>query len=81
MKDIEEMVQELFGRYFVLKEFNHSYITLIPKNSCPSNLSDFRLISMCNVIYKVILKILVNRLQSFMDGWMTPFQNAFISGR
>ena len=41
----------------------------------------FRPISLCNVIYKVISKLLVSRLRPFMDSHITPFQNAFIQGR
>ena len=41
----------------------------------------FRPISLCNVIYKVISKLLVNRLKPFMDSFITPYQNAFFQGR
>ena len=41
----------------------------------------FRPISHCNVIYKVISKILVNRLKPIMDNLISPFLNAFIKGR
>ena len=38
-------------------------------------------ISLCNVIYKVISKILVNRLKPLMNDLIIPYQNAFIKGR
>ena len=41
----------------------------------------FRPISLCNVIYKVISKPLVNRLKPFMDSIITPYQNAVFQGR
>ena len=41
----------------------------------------FRPISLYNVIYKVISKLLVNRLKPFMDSIITPYQNAFFQGR
>ena len=47
----------------------------------PEEVSHFRLISLCNVIYKVISKIMVNRLKPLMARLITPFQNAFIRGR
>ena len=43
-------------------------------------MSQFRPISLCNVTYKIISKILVNRLKPLMDNLITPFQNAFIQG-
>lgn len=45
------------------------------------NVIHFRPISQCNVIYKVISKLLVNRLKPFMDSIIIPYQNALIQGR
>ena len=44
-------------------------------------MNHFRPITLCNVIYKIISKLLVNHLKPFMDSLITPFQNAFIKGR
>ena len=65
----------------LLKTLNHTYITLIPKVSFPDDVTNFRPIILCNIVYKVISKILVNRLKPFLDNVITPFQNAFIHGR
>lgn len=65
----------------LFKPLNHTFITLIPKVSFLDQVSHFRPISLCNVIYKVISKILVNRLKPIMDSLIIPFQNAFIKGR
>lgn len=44
-------------------------------------MKDFRPIGLCNTVYKIISKILANRLQPFMDLIIAPNQNAFIRGR
>ena len=56
-------------------------IVLIPKMDQPSRLKEFRPISLCNVVYKVITKVLVNRLRPFLDELIGPLQGSFIPGR
>ena len=54
---------------------------MIPKNKCPQTLSEFRPIALCNVLYKIISKILVFRLKSSLDKIVSDSQAAFIPGR
>ncbi|KAK1662152.1 hypothetical protein QYE76_050311 [Lolium multiflorum] len=60
---------------------NNSTIVLIPKTKNPSELKDFRPISLCNVLYKIIAKCIINRLRPCLSDIVSPEQSAFIKGR
>ena len=79
--DVISTIQAFFHLGYLLKSLNHTFLSLIPKVACPEEFSQFRPISLCNVAYKIISKVLVNRLKPIMDSLITPFQNAFIQGR
>jgi hypothetical protein len=63
---ISKSVLEFFNNGLLLKQLNHALIALIPKGSHASFVSDYRPISCCNVVYKVISKILANRLSTVL---------------
>ena len=62
-------------------EINHTFITLIPKVKSPERISEFRPISLCNVIYKLVSKVLANRLQWLLPDIILENQSAFQAGR
>ncbi|XP_038996334.1 uncharacterized protein LOC120120892 [Hibiscus syriacus] len=61
--------------------FNSTIIALIPKIQNPSKVKDYRPISCCVVIYKIIKKILVKRLSLLLPDLITLNQTAFVKGR
>lgn len=80
-KDIVDSVQSFFHSGRMLKELNHTFITLIRKNPNPQGVGDFRPISLCNVLYKLVTKILVNWLREVMGDLISQFQNGFVPSR
>lgn len=65
----------------VFNEVNHTYIALIRKIKDPIKASDFRPISLCNVLYKIISKPLANRLKLILLDIISPNQRAFVPAR
>ncbi|GFS36124.1 hypothetical protein Acr_00g0044230 [Actinidia rufa] len=65
----------------ILKQLNHAVIALVPKTASASRVEEFRPIACCNVIYKVISKILAARLSPILESLIDPGQSAFVPNR
>jgi len=63
------------------EQINVINVALIPKVKKPTLVLKFRPISLCNVIYKLISKVLANRLKEVLPHIMSANQNAFIPRR
>ena len=68
-KDVTSMVLNALNSGVVHESLNPTFISLIPKIKNPKKVSDFRPISLCNVVYKLISKVLVNRLKKSCQMW------------
>jgi hypothetical protein len=60
---------------------NATFFALIPKKNDAMNIKDFRLISLIGSVYKLLSKVLANRLKEVLDDVISESQNAFVSGR
>ncbi|GAU49866.1 hypothetical protein TSUD_366220 [Trifolium subterraneum] len=60
---------------------NDTNICLIPKCDNPTSMKDLRPISLCNVLYKMISKVLANRLKCCLDKCVSQEQSTFVEGR
>jgi hypothetical protein len=79
--DVIKAVKDFFVTSQMPVRVKDIAIILIPKKDEPELLKDFRLTSLCNVIYKVVSKCLVNRLRPMLQDIIGPMQSAFVPGR
>jgi hypothetical protein len=60
--------------------WNDTVVVLVPKVQNPEKLKDLRLISLCTAVYKIISKVLSNRLKGILSDIISPRQSAFVPG-
>ncbi|KAL0445474.1 UNVERIFIED_CONTAM: hypothetical protein Slati_1675300 [Sesamum latifolium] len=80
-EEVTRAIMEFFVTSRILKQVNSTLISLIPKVNTPTVVAKFRPISCCNVLYKVITKIPVQRMRGILEKLISPSQNAFVPGR
>nr|GFC80304.1 RNA-directed DNA polymerase, eukaryota, reverse transcriptase zinc-binding domain protein [Tanacetum cinerariifolium] len=80
-EDVILAVKEFFSSGVIPNGCNSSFIALIPKVMDAKLINDFRPISLVECQYKIIGKILENRISHVMDSIISQEQTAFIKGR
>lgn len=74
-------VKEVLMGNSSVESINRTFLVLIPKVEKPESLNQMRPISLCNVSYKIITKIIANRLKVLLPKLIAPTQCSFIPGR
>lgn len=79
--DVVEMVRHFFLTGDMTQGLNETNIVLIPKKKNPTVIGELRPISLCNVITKIITKLISNRIKWMLNEVVSENQSAFIPGR
>lgn len=75
-----DVVRYFFSTAIMPRSLGNTYVTLIRKKEHSRKVSDFRPIFLCHVCYKIITKILANRLIPVLDTLISNEQSGFIAG-
>jgi hypothetical protein len=79
--DLLKVIEESRTNGRIHGPFNSTFIALIPKVNDPQTFDDFRPISLCNCIYKIIAKIIARRLKPLLSKAISKEQFSFLEGR
>ncbi|XP_019085377.1 PREDICTED: uncharacterized protein LOC104714891 [Camelina sativa] len=79
--DMVALVNQFFEEGEFDKSLNQTHICLIPNVAKTTRMTELRPISLCNVGYKILSKVLCNRLKSILPGLISETQSAFVPGR
>jgi hypothetical protein len=79
--DLLELVEDSRIRGKVNGAINSTFLTLIPKFDDPSTFGDFRPIALCNLCYKLISKIIANRVKPILSRFLSFEKLGFLKGR
>eukprot|EP00253_Pinus_taeda_P005582 PITA_05582 len=79
--DLLRVIEECRATGTLYNAINSTFIALIPKSDSPSSFDDYCPISLCNVLYKIISKIIANRICPILSRHIYPHQFAFLEHR
>ena len=82
---VKDEVKGFFIEFYEKKQFvkslNATFLVLIPKKGNVKDLKDYGSISLLGGLYKILAKVLANRLRCVIGKVISPSQNAFVEGR
>jgi hypothetical protein len=79
--EVQNLALSILNRNGDPRDINKTFLVLIPKGKNPSSPKDFRPISLCNVVMKIVTKTVANRLKVTLPDVIDIEQSAFVQGR
>jgi len=79
--DVTNALFSVLNSGHMLYKMNYTHIALIPKKDDPKNVFDYQLISLGNVVSRIVSKVLANRLKLILPNVISDSQNAFVPNR
>ncbi|GAU48380.1 hypothetical protein TSUD_118070, partial [Trifolium subterraneum] len=79
--DVMRFISEFHRKGKLTKGINSTFIAMIPKTDSPQRLNDFRHISLVGSLYKILAKVLANRLRLVIGSVISESQTAFVKDR
>lgn len=80
-QEVVSSITQFFTSSYLPTVVNSTILTLVPKHSGASLITDYRPISCLNTVYKTISRLLVKRLKPILSSFIVPNQTAFVRGR
>ena len=74
-------VRNIFSTGVVLEYLNKTLFALIPICQSLETISNYRPISLCNSIYKIVTKVIIAQIRPLLSNLDTPMQSAFTPGK
>lgn len=79
--DVLQFMRKFHRNASLVRGLNSSFVTLIPKSDNPSGLNEYRPVSLIGSLYKILAKVLANRIKQVMPKIISEIQFAFFGGR
>ena len=80
-RDLLQVIEDSRSSGWIPASFNSTFIALIPKFDNATSLNEFRPISLCNCVYKIISKVIAKRLKVILSAQISAEQFGFLEGR
>jgi len=79
--DLFRMIRGVLRKEKVGGGIKSTFLALIPKETNPRSFDRYRPISLCNSSYKIVAKLLANRIKPLLQKLISPAQGGFVKGR